>query len=372
MPSTGAPPGAPTLAAPDATADPGAARPPRRLGASAATAVLVPLLAVSVLLAIGLGSAGVAPADTLRYLWAGLTGGTIRADEVPTYQIVWQLRTPRVLLAAVVGAGLGAVGVAVQAMVRNPLADPYVLGVSSGASVGAVAVGVFGLLSALGVYAVSAGAFAGALAATLLVHLLARSPLGTTPLRLVLTGVALSFGFQAVMSAIIYFTPSGEATSAVLFWSMGGFGAATWGVLPPVAATVVAGALVLRALGRPLDALALGDESAASLGVDPTRVRRVLFGLTALMTGAMVAVSGAVGFVGLVVPHVVRILVGAGHRRVLAVAPLVGAVFMVWADLAARGLVAPRELPLGTITALVGVPVFIVLLRRRGYLFGSR
>ncbi|MFF4374328.1 FecCD family ABC transporter permease [Nocardiopsis dassonvillei] len=343
-----------------------------RAGTATAAVVLGVFLVVSAVLAIGLGSAVVPPAETVRYLWAALSGGLIQADEVVRYQIIWQIRTPRVLLAAVVGAGLGVVGVAVQAMVRNALADPYILGVSSGASVGAVLVSVLGALSALGIHAVSAGAFLGALGATLLVHLVARSPTGVTPLRLVLTGVALSFGFQAVMSVIVYLAPSSEATATVLFWTMGSFGAATWSSLPVVAVVVVLGILVLRGLARPLDVLALGDETSASLGVDAARQRKVLFAVTAVMTGAMVAVSGAIGFVGLVIPHIVRIAVGADHRRVLTVAPLLGAVLMVWVDLFSRVVVAPRELPLGVITALIGVPVFLGLMRRRGYLFGGR
>ncbi|MEU3020305.1 MULTISPECIES: iron ABC transporter permease [unclassified Nocardiopsis] len=341
-------------------------------GTATASLVLTLTLTASVVVAIGLGSAVVPPQETVRYLWAALTGGAIQADEVTRYQVIWEIRTPRVLLAAVVGAGLGAVGVAVQAMVRNPLADPYILGVSSGASVGAVLVSVLGGAAALGVHAVSAGAFAGALAATLLVYAVSYSRMGVTPLRLVLTGVALSFGFQAIMSVIVYLAPSNEATSTVLFWTMGSFGAATWGSLPVVAAAVILGALLLRSLARSLDVTTLGDETAASLGVDADRLRRLLFALTAVMTGAMVAVSGAIGFVGLVVPHVVRILVGADHRRVLTVAPLAGALLMVWVDLVSRVAVAPRELPLGVITALVGVPVFITLMRRRGYLFGGR
>lgn len=373
---------APDGAASDGTASEGAA-PGRtgpagvrwlatRAGTATAAVVLGALLAVSAVLAIGLGSAVVPPAETVRYLWAALSGGVIQADEVVRYQIIWQIRTPRVLLAAVVGAGLGVVGVAVQAMVRNALADPYILGVSSGASVGAVLVSVLGALSALGIHAVSAGAFLGALGATLLVHLVARSPTGVTPLRLVLTGVALSFGFQAVMSVIVYLAPSSEATATVLFWTMGSFGAATWSSLPVVAVVVVLGILVLRGLARPLDVLALGDETSASLGVDAAGQRRILFAVTAVMTGAMVAVSGAIGFVGLVIPHIVRIAVGADHRRVLTVAPLLGALLMVWVDLFSRVVVAPRELPLGVITALIGVPVFLGLMRRRGYLFGGR
>ncbi|WP_437040886.1 FecCD family ABC transporter permease [Streptomyces sp. enrichment culture] len=335
-------------------------------------AVLAAVLLASVVVAIGLGPAVVPPGETAHHLWAALSGGRIRSGEVTTYQIIWQIRTPRVLLAALVGAGLSAVGVAIQAMVRNALADPFVLGVSSGASVGAVGVTVTGGLAVLGIHAVSVGAFAGALVASLLVYAASSSRGALSPLRLVLTGVAMSLGFQAVMSLIIYFAPDSEATSMVLYWTMGSFGAATWGALPVVAAVVLAGLAALYRYGRTLDVLSLGDETAASLGFDPDRHRKVLLVLVSLVTGVMVAVSGAIAFVGLVMPHVVRMVVGATHARVLAVAPLVGAIFMVWVDLAARTLVAPRELPLGVITALVGVPVFIALMRRRGYTFGGR
>lgn len=334
-------------------------------------ALLTVLLVVSVLVAISLGSAAVPVADTVRYLWASVSGGSIPADEVTRYQIIWQIRTPRVLLAATVGAGLSAVGAAIQALVRNPLADPYILGISSGASVGAVAVALTGALSTLGIYAVSTGAFVAAVGATVLVYAVAGGRTGVTPLRLVLTGVALSFGFQALMSVMIYFAPSNEATGTVLFWTMGSFGAATWGTLPLVTAVVVLGVLVLRRYARALDVMTLGEETAASLGTDAARTRRLLFLVTAVMTGAMVAVSGTIGFVGLVVPHVTRMIVGATHARLLTVAPLVGAVLMVWVDLLARTLVAPRELPVGALTALIGVPVFIVLMRRRGYVFGG-
>ncbi|MFE0806257.1 FecCD family ABC transporter permease [Streptomyces sp. NPDC058794] len=338
------------------------------LGCAGLTAVLL----VSVVVAIGLGPAVISPGETARHLWAALHGGRIAPDEVTTYQIVWQIRTPRVLLAALVGAGLSAIGVAVQALVRNALADPFVLGVSSGASVGAVGVTVTGGLAAFGIYAVSAGAFVGALAASLLVYAAAASRGTLSPLRLVLTGVAMSLGFQAVMSLIVYFAPDSEATSMVLYWTMGSFGAATWGALPVVSVVVLGGLAVLHRFGRVMDVLALGDETAASLGVGPDRYRKGLLLLVSLVTGVMVAVSGAIAFVGLVMPHVVRMLVGATHARVLAVAPLAGAVFMVWVDLAARTVAAPRELPLGVVTALVGVPVFIGLMRRRAYTFGGR
>ncbi|SDM46135.1 FecCD family ABC transporter permease [Streptomyces wuyuanensis] len=368
-PTAGTGPAAPPTAGPAAGAK---ERITTRRGLVTTCAVLLAVLVSSVVVAIGLGSAVIAPGETARYLWAALSGGIIAVDEVTTYQIIWQIRTPRVLLAALVGAGLSAVGVAIQAMVRNALADPFVLGVSSGASVGAVGVTVTGGLAALGIHAVSAGAFIGALAASLLVYAASTRRGSLSPLRLVLTGVAMSLGFQAVMSVIVYFAPDSEATGMVLYWTMGSFGAASWGALPVVSAVVLLGLAVLYRYGRALDVLALGDETAASLGIGPDRHRKGMLVLVSLVTGVMVAVSGAIAFVGLVVPHVVRMAVGAAHARVLAVAPLAGAVFMVWVDLVSRTLVAPRELPLGAITALVGVPVFIALMRRKGYLFGGR
>lgn len=334
--------------------------------------VLSVTLVVSVLAAIALGPTVVPLGDVMRLLTAALTGGGIGADDVSDYSIVWHVRTPRVLLAAVVGAGLSVVGVAVQALVRNALADPFVLGISSGASVGATAVVVFGVFAGLGVYALSAAAFLGALGATALVYLAARGPLGLTPLRLVLTGVALAYGFQALMSVLVFLSPNGQAARTVLFWLLGSLGSASWESLPLAAGAVLVTVVVLLRQSRSLDVLSLGDETAASLGVDAEALRRRLFLLTAAVTGLIVAVSGAIGFVGLVLPHVVRILVGSTHRRVLAVAPLAGACFLVWVDLVARTAFAPEELPLGVITALIGVPVFIALMRRRGYLFGGR
>ncbi|GAA3853846.1 iron ABC transporter permease [Saccharothrix violaceirubra] len=333
--------------------------------------VLTVVLLVSIVVGIALGPTTVPLPDVLSFLWKAVTGGTIRPDEVTGYSIVWHVRAPRVLLAAVVGAGLSVVGVAVQALVRNALADPFVLGISSGASVGATAVVVFGVFSGLGVLALSTAAFLGALGATVLVYVTARSRLGLTPLRLVLTGVALAYAFQAVMSVLVFLSPNGQSAQTVLFWLLGSLGAATWSSLPLALVGVLVAVVVLLRNGTALDVLSLGDETSASLGFDATRLRRWLFLLTAVVTGLLVAVSGAIGFVGLVLPHVVRMVVGSGHRRVLAVSPLAGAVFLVWVDVVARTLVAPEELPLGVITALIGVPVFVVVMRRRGYAFGG-
>ncbi|MBW1603395.1 iron ABC transporter permease [Streptomyces sp. JJ66] len=332
---------------------------------------LLVLLVASVPVAVGVGAAGVGFGAAMDFLWAGFSGGVIAAADVSAYTVVWELRLPRALLAAVVGAGLAAVGVALQAMVRNALADPFVLGISSGAAVGANAVLIFGAFAALGVWALSAAAFVSALAAMALVYAVARSAHGLTPLRLVLTGTAMYYGFSAITTLMVFAAERGEAARSAMMWLMGSLGGATWATLP-IATTAVLVALAYLALSaRRLNALAMGDETAAALGVDAERFRRELFTLSALVTGALVAVSGTIGFVGLMVPHAARMLVGADHRRLLVVAPVAGAVLLVWMDMASRTVLAPVELPVGVLTAVVGVPCFLLLMRRRGYTFGA-
>ncbi|ACU36664.1 FecCD family ABC transporter permease [Actinosynnema mirum] len=349
-----------------------AAAAPRGLPVPTVVLALVVALLGSVVCGLALGAARLPFDQVLHLVRAGALGGWIDPDEVSAYQIVWEVRLPRVLLAVVVGAGLASVGAASQALVRNALADPFVLGVSSGASVGATAVIVLGVFGALGVHALSVAAFLGALGATALVHLAARSRGSVTPLRLVLTGTAMAYGFSAITTVLVFLAPHGDAARSALFWLLGGLGGVTWASLPVAAAVTAAGVLFLLLNARALDALAMGDETASALGVDPSSLRRKLFLVCALVTGCLVAVSGAVGFVGLMVPHVTRMVVGAGHRALLAVAPLVGAVLLVWVDLLARTAVAPQELPLGVLTSAIGVPVFVWLMRRRAYVFGGR
>ncbi|MGW5383604.1 FecCD family ABC transporter permease [Nocardia sp. NPDC003963] len=340
----------------------------RRLPVAVLASGLVVALVVISVLALALGAAQIPWRDTIWFLWAELTGATVLATDVADYRIIVDSRLPRVLSAALVGAGLGGVGLLVQAMVRNALADPYVLGISSGASVGATAVVLFGVFGALGIYALSTAAFIGALGATLLVYLMARSASGLVPLRLVLTGTAVGYGFSAATTVLVFLAPHGDAARSVMFWLLGSLAGATWQMVPLVAAAALSGLTVIAVYARHLNALAMGDEVGAALGVDASRFRLLLFVVAAAMTGCFVAVCGAIGFVGLVVPHIARLLVGADHRRLTIVTPLLGAVFLVTADLVARTLIPPQELPLGAITAAVGVPVFVLLMRRRGAL----
>ncbi|GAB3135210.1 iron ABC transporter permease [Tsukamurella serpentis] len=340
-----------------------------RVVSSRRVAVLLLFLLISLTgamwLGVLMGTVDIAWGDTTRFVWAFLSGGVIAPEDATAYRIVADSRIPRVLSAAIVGAGLSAIGVTVQAMVRNALADPYVLGISSGASVGATTVALFGVFGTLGLYALPTAAFLGALGATALVYLIAYRGGGLAPMRLVLTGTALAYGFSAITTVLVFVAPRGDAARAVMFWLFGSLSPSTWRTTALLAITVTIGLVVLRQSARRLNALALGDEVAISVGIAASRYRSLLFVLTAAMTGVIVSVCGAIGFVGLVVPHVARLLVGADHRRVLVVAPALGAVFLVLADIAARTVVPPQELPLGAITAAVGVPLFVVLMRRR-------
>ncbi|MBZ6085946.1 iron ABC transporter permease [Streptomyces olivaceus] len=345
--------------------------PPRRMPLPWLVTGLCVALPLSLACGAVLGASGLSWTQALHYLWAGLTGGSIAPDEVAPYTIVWEIRFPRAVLAAVVGTGLASVGVAVQAMVRNALADPFVLGISSGAAVGANAVLIFGAFGALGLWALSAAAFLSALAAMLLVYAIARTPRGLTPLRLVLTGTAMYYGFSAVTTFMVFAAEHGEAARSAMMWLLGSLGGASWSSVPIAAGAVLGGLVHLGWSARRLNALAMGDETAAALGVDPGRLRKELFVSAAAVTGTVVAVSGAIGFVGLMVPHAARMLVGADHRRLLAVAPLAGAVLLIWVDILSRVVLAPAELPLGVLTAAIGVPCFVLLMRRRTYTFGG-
>jgi iron complex transport system permease protein len=356
---------APTAIAPLPRRIPAVTR--RRIPLLVALAGCTLLLVLTVTLGVALGSVPLSPAAVWGVIAAHLAG---HARYSVADAIVWQIRLPRVLLAAVVGAALTTAGTVVQVLVRNALADPFLLGVSSGASVGATAVLLFGAFASLGIWALSVGSVLGALGAMAAVFFVSRKGRALAPTQLILCGVVLSALFEAVASFLI-FRGNPQATQAVLFWLLGSFGLATWPQLASPAIAMVAAVGYLLTQGRSLNALAMGPEPAAALGIDVHSLRRSLFIVTALMAGVAVAVSGVIGFVGLVVPHIVRLMVGSDHRRVLPVGMLFGASFMVLGDLLARTIVAPQEMPIGVITAFIGAPTLIFLIRRRPYLYGA-
>lgn len=328
--------------------------------------VLATATGVSVLLAVAVGAVYVPFGSVVEVISHHLfLLPEQRSWSPPRDSIIWQVRLPRVLMAGLVGAGLAVCGLALQAMVRNVLADPYLLGVNSGASTGAAAAILFGVTLGIGEHALATSAFAGALAASFLVYLIARSAGRVTSIRLLLAGVAVGYALQASTSFLIFASDSAEGARSVLFWLLGSLALAEWnGPLLVLAAVVVTTVVVLTVLGRSLDALAVGDETALTLGISPERFRTTLLVLVALCIGVLVSASGSIGFVGLVVPHLARRAVGSAHARAVPAAALMGATLLIWADAVARTLLAPQEIPIGIITALLGAPFLLVLIRR--------
>jgi iron complex transport system permease protein len=290
-----------------------------------------------------------------------------RADEgvASTHRlIVTQIRAPRVLLGFLVGAALAVSGAAMQGLFRNPLASPYVLGIASGASTGATLAILFGAQS---VALLPLGAFLGGTIAVSIVYGLARGRDHRTSIfTLILAGVAVGALFSAVTSFLIFQSSGGERLSDVLFWIMGGLGRANWLSIAVLAPIVAVGTGVAIIFARDLNALSAGEEGAFHLGVNPDSLSRWLLAMATLLTSAAVALAGTVGFIGLVIPHLIRLIVGPDHRVLIPVSALTGACFLVWSDVAARTVAAPAELPVGVITAFIGAPFFLYLLKTRG------
>ncbi|CAL4861264.1 iron ABC transporter permease [Microbacterium sp. MM2322] len=316
------------------------------------------VLATCTLASMAIGSVGLTVPEVVGVLFARIGGGQSAA--LTADQIVWNVRLPRTVLAIVTGMGLAVAGAAIQAVVRNPLGDPSLIGVTPGASLGAVAVIVLGSGAAAGV-PLTVAAFIGALVTFVVVFLLGRSGGRMPPTRLILAGVAVGY----LVSSMTYFlqtiaTPN--QVQRVLFWSLGSVGGADWGTLPIPVAIVAIGTVVILQSAPALNALIGGDDLAASLGVDVARLQLTLLVVVAAMTGALVAVAGGIAFVGLVIPHIARLLVGADHRRMLPLTVVLGPIFLILADFSARTLRAPAELPIGVVTAAVGAPFFLWLL----------
>ena len=325
---------------------------------------LAVLLALSCALSLVFGAAQV-PLERVLAILARQLFGIEPAVAVSVGQdsIVWQLRAPRVLLGALVGAGLALVGTALQAVTRNPLADPHLLGVSSGAAFGAVFVVLY-LGEFAGMLSLPLAAFVGAMASMLLVLAIASRGGRLHSERLLLAGVAVSFVMMAASNLLLYLG-NPHAASSVLFWMLGGLGLARWELLAIPSASVLLGLVLLLGMARPLNALMAGEQTAVTLGLNARNVRLRVFLIASLMTGVLVAISGSIGFVGLMIPHIARRLVGAEHRRLLPVSALLGSVFLVWVDVAARTLIAPEDLPIGVATAAIGGLFFIGLMRKR-------
>lgn len=321
------------------------------------------LLLLAIVLSFGIGPLQVPAQDVLRVVGAklGLMDGSQLAQR--DVAVVWTMRIPRALLGALVGASLAMAGTALQGLFGNPLADPGIVGVSQGAALGAVAAIVLGV-TALGPWTVPLAAFVGGLVATSAIYMLARPGRGSGTATMLLVGIAIGALCSAVIGFFAYIADD-SALQQMVFWQMGSLAHATWSQFGAVAPVFVIGGIALLLMATPLDMLALGERQARHLGLDVTRTRALLVALAALLVGSAVAFAGSIGFVGLVVPHAMRLLAGPRHGRLLPLSALAGALLVVVADTLARSLDPPSEIPLGLFTAAIGAPYFLWLVMRQ-------
>ncbi|MGQ9476978.1 MAG: FecCD family ABC transporter permease [Candidatus Bipolaricaulia bacterium] len=317
-------------------------------------AILAGLALVSLLSAAAVGPVTIPLGKSLALIF--------RPDGSLQSAIVREIRLPRALLGFAIGLALALAGAVLQGLFRNPLADPYILGIAGGATTGAAIVISLGWSGPL---TLPLGAFLGGLLAASLVYRLAKRARGTSPFSLILAGVALGAAFASITSFIIFLTAGDRRLSELLFWGMGSLGRASWPYLWALLPVAFLGMTLLQLRARELNALALGEEGAQHLGLEPEHFKRALLAVTTLLTSTAVAFAGTIGFVGLITPHVMRLILGPDHRFLLPASALAGGIFLVWADAAARTVMRPAELPLGVITALVGAPFFLYLLRTR-------
>lgn len=344
--------------------------PSRKTRATFILAGLGGLLAASVVLSVGVGAVPIAPLEVMAILLAQV-GITLGVEVTPRQEaVLLAIRLPRVLLGVLVGASLAVAGAAMQGLFRNPLADPGLLGVSAGAALAAVAVIVIGgpLVAHFGFWTLSAAAFIGSLLATLTVYALATAGGRTAVATMLLAGIAIS-ALAGSGTGFFVFMADDAQLRDITFWSMGSLGGATWRTLFAAAPFMLVAILLLPSFARSLNALLLGEAEAKHLGVSVEVIKLAIIFVTACAVGAAVSVSGIIGFVGLVVPHLIRLMIGPDHRILLPGTVLLGASLLLMADLLARTVVAPAELPIGIVTSMVGGPFFLWLLlrfRRRG------
>ena len=335
--------------------------------------LLAVLLVLAFLWALSIGTVKLSFVQIYEGIVNQFTSGMAieTAGQGPVHDIIWLLRLPRLVLAALVGMGLSVCGVIMQAVVKNPLADPYILGISSGASLGATAAILLGIGVALGENFVGIAAFIGAFAMSLGVLFISNLGGRSNSIKLLLGGMALSAVCGAFSSFIVYFANNKEGMQSIAYWMMGSFAGAKWENLMIIAPIIILAVLFLWTQSRMLNLMLLGDESALTLGTDLHIYRQIYLLVSSLIVGFVVYSAGMIGFVGLVVPHVIRMLVGTDHKKLIPVAALTGAIFLVVADGLCRIIIPRTELPIGILISLIGAPCFVYLMIKKTYGFGG-
>ena len=335
--------------------------------------LLAVLLVLAFLWALSIGTVKLSFVQIYEGIVNQFTSGMAieTAGQGPVHDIIWLLRLPRLVLAALVGMGLSVCGVIMQAVVKNPLADPYILGISSGASLGATAAILLGIGVALGENFVGIAAFIGAFAMSLGVLFISNLGGRSNSIKLLLGGMVLSAVCGAFSSFIVYFANNKEGMQSIAYWMMGSFAGAKWENLMIIAPIVILAVLFLWTQSRMLNLMLLGDESALTLGTDLHIYRQIYLLVSSLIVGFVVYSAGMIGFVGLVVPHVIRMLVGTDHKKLIPVAALTGAIFLVVADGLCRIIIPRTELPIGILISIIGAPCFVYLMIKKTYGFGG-
>ena len=339
--------------------------------------LLIIVIVLSAVYSVSIGQVTIPFKQSMEILLHALTNGklgSLNNVESESYlNIILQVRMPRVIFALLIGMGLSLCGVVMQAVVQNPLADPYILGISSGASLGAtfaILIG-FGSGALLSQFGVAFGAFVGAMITSIAVLILSSIGGKATSVKLVLSGVVTGALCGSFSSLIIYFANDAEGIKSVTFWSMGSLASSSWDKTPIMAVVVLVGCFMFLFQHRVLNTMLLGDESAITLGINLSAYRKLYMIVIALITGTMVAYAGMIGFVGLIIPHICRGIFGADHKRLMPGSFLIGGLFLIWADILSRTLIDNVELPIGIITLVIGSPLFIYMIVKKGYNSGG-
>lgn len=336
--------------------------------------ILLFLLVMSIVVAVSFGSSYISIKSVYQFLINKFTHKEIFAPlwKKNIEAIIWEIRVPRVLLSAITGGGLALSGVLMQCITKNPIADPYILGISSGASAGAVSVIIFGGVT-MGIFSITGGAFIGAILCSVIVFIIGtENGKNISTVRLILTGLAVSTIFSSITNMLVYSAKNSNQVRSAVFWSMGSLGRAKWGELfVPFLALVIVFTISLL-LAKSLDILLLGDNTAKMVGMNVEEIKTIIIISSTILISILVSLTGSIGFIGLIVPHICRYFCGSSHKKLLILSVMVGAIFLIICDTIARTIFPPRDIPIGIITSIIGGPFFLFMIGINSYTFGGK
>lgn len=334
--------------------------------------ILLIILFLSIGFAVTMGSVDISIKEVyevILYKLFNIGDSSIGAGAVA--DVVWLIRMPRIVLAIAVGAGLSVVGIVMQAIVKNPLADPYILGVSSGASLGATLAVVLGIGSVFGSNSLGIMGFIGAFGVSILVLMISNIGGRSNSIKLLLAGMALSSVCSSFSSFLVYISDDSQKLKTITFWLMGSLAGAKWNEIVIILPVIILGTIFFVTQYRTLNLMLLGDEVSITLGTDLHKFRIIYLVITSLMIGLLVYVSGMIGFVGLIIPHIVRIIFGTDHKKIIPITALFGSIILIWADVISRSLIKGTEIPIGIVISIIGAPLFVWLMIKKNYGFGG-